>query len=112
MYTYMSTTVYTVYNFTLKHVRSEYCIWELKRSEGLYLMTIFHSTDEAPPPTPLGESSEDDYIMMTSAPPPLVTAHNSKRVMGMSVEGMVLHTLRTLEVGMHYIIIAACNDKV
>lgn len=65
------------------------------------MMTISLSTDEAPPPTPLGESSEDDYIMMTSAPPPLVTAHNSKRVMGMSVEGMVLHTLRTLEVSMH-----------
>ncbi|XP_063888633.1 uncharacterized protein LOC135115638 [Scylla paramamosain] len=53
--------------------------------------------DEAPPPTPLGETSEDDYIMMTSAPPPLVTAQDSKRVLGMSVEGMVLHTLRSLE---------------
>nr|XP_045618556.1 uncharacterized protein LOC123770570 isoform X4 [Procambarus clarkii] len=53
--------------------------------------------DEAPPPTPLGESSEDDYIMMTSAPPPVVTTHDNKKVLGMTVEGMVLHTLKSLE---------------
>ncbi|CAL4063104.1 unnamed protein product, partial [Meganyctiphanes norvegica] len=42
-------------------------------------------------------SSEDAYIMLTSAPPPLVSSHEGKKVLGMSVEGMVLHTLRTLE---------------
>ena len=46
----------------------------------------------------MGESSEDAYIMMTSAPPPLVTTPEGKKVFGMSVEGMVLHTLHSLEV--------------
>ncbi|RXG56470.1 hypothetical protein Avbf_11221, partial [Armadillidium vulgare] len=35
--------------------------------------------------------------MMTSATPPLVTTPEGKKVLGMSVEGMVLQTLYTME---------------
>ena len=61
-------------------------------------------SDEAPPPTPLGDSMEDAYIMVTSAPPPLVTTDEGRKVIGMSVEGMVLHTLRSLEASYDFII--------
>jgi hypothetical protein len=56
-------------------------------------------SDEAPPPTPLLESVEDNYISQTSSSPPVVTCGETGAVLGLSVEGAVMHILRALEVG-------------
>ncbi|XP_069678763.1 uncharacterized protein [Periplaneta americana] len=53
--------------------------------------------DEAPPPTPLLESMEDTYITLTSAPPSMVVCHDTNRILGLSVEGAVMHVLKALE---------------
>jgi hypothetical protein len=55
--------------------------------------------DEAPPPTPLTESLEDTYITMTSAPPSMVMCQETNKILGLSVEGAIMHVLRALEVG-------------
>lgn len=54
--------------------------------------------EDLPPPTPLTESVEDTYISMTSAPPPIVHCPQTNNVLGLSVEGAVMHVLKTLEV--------------
>ncbi|XP_059477759.1 uncharacterized protein LOC132198045 isoform X2 [Neocloeon triangulifer] len=53
--------------------------------------------EEAPPPTPLLESVEDNYIAQTSSSPSLVTCAESGAVLGLSVEGAVMFVLRALE---------------
>ncbi|XP_046988768.1 uncharacterized protein LOC124594436 [Schistocerca americana] len=53
--------------------------------------------DDLPPPTPLTESVEDAYITATSAPPAIVHCPRTNNVLGLSVEGAVMHVLRTLE---------------
>lgn len=55
--------------------------------------------DEAPPPTPLLESVEDNYITLTSAPPNMVVNPTTNQILGLSVEGAVMHVLKSLEVG-------------
>jgi len=54
--------------------------------------------DEAPPPTPLLASVEDKYISQTSYSPPVVTCGTTGAVVALSVEGAVMHILRSLEV--------------
>ncbi|XP_049800044.1 uncharacterized protein LOC126235364, partial [Schistocerca nitens] len=53
--------------------------------------------DDLPPPTPLTESVEDAYITATSAPPAIVHCPRTNNVQGLSVEGALMHVLRTLE---------------
>ncbi|XP_065340527.1 uncharacterized protein LOC135939859 isoform X4 [Cloeon dipterum] len=53
--------------------------------------------EEAPPPTPLLESVEDNYIAQTSSSPSLVTCAETGAVLGLSVEGAVMYVLRALE---------------
>jgi len=58
-------------------------------------------SDDAPPPTPLNESIEDTYITQTSAPPNVVVHKDNSRILGMSVEGAVLHVLKAIEVSIN-----------
>ncbi|KAG8224034.1 hypothetical protein J437_LFUL001111 [Ladona fulva] len=53
--------------------------------------------EDVPPPTPLTESVEDSYISRTSAAPALVTCRSTKRIVGLSVEGAVVHILGAFE---------------
>lgn len=59
--------------------------------------------DEAPPPTPLLASVEDKYISQTSYSPPMVTCSNTGAVVALSVEGAVMHILRSLEVNYYFL---------
>lgn len=45
------------------------------------------------------ESEEDTYIILTSAPPSMVVCQETNRILGLSVEGAVMHVLKALEVG-------------
>jgi hypothetical protein len=47
------------------------------------------------------ESVEDTYISLTSAPPSMVVCNETNRILGLSVEGAIMHVLKALEVG-HY----------
>jgi hypothetical protein len=47
------------------------------------------------------ESEEDTYIMLTSAPPSMVVSQEDNRILGLSVEGAVMHVLKALEVRQH-----------
>jgi hypothetical protein len=42
---------------------------------------------------------EDTYITMTSAPPSMVMCQETNKILGLSVEGAIMHVLRALEVG-------------
>lgn len=64
-----------------------------------YVLIWFWFPDEVPPPTPLMESMEDTYITLTSAPPSMVVCNETNRILGLSVEGAIMHVLKALEVG-------------
>ncbi|XP_073996296.1 uncharacterized protein isoform X2 [Rhodnius prolixus] len=53
--------------------------------------------EDAPPPTPLMESVEDNYITNTSAPPSSVVCGQSKALLGISVESAVISVLKAIE---------------
>ncbi|KAL1122757.1 hypothetical protein AAG570_003084 [Ranatra chinensis] len=53
--------------------------------------------DDAPPPTPLLESVEDNYITLTSAPPSFVASAKTKILLGVSVESAVFSILKAIE---------------
>ncbi|XP_046384832.1 uncharacterized protein LOC124155160, partial [Ischnura elegans] len=53
--------------------------------------------EDVPPPTPLTESVEDAYISRTSAAPALFTSRATKKIVGLSVEGAVVHVLGAFE---------------
>jgi hypothetical protein len=50
------------------------------------------------------ESVEDTYITLTSAPPSMVVCNETNRILGLSVEGAIMHVLKALEVGYYYAI--------
>lgn len=55
-------------------------------------------TEDIPPPTPLIESVEDNYITMTSAPPSMVSCPDSKVMLGVSLESAIINVLKVIEV--------------
>jgi hypothetical protein len=58
------------------------------------------------------ESEEDTYIMLTSSPPSMVVCQENNRILGLSVEGAVMHVLRALEVRQHQYALFICVTSV
>lgn len=67
-------------------------------NEWLIISVIIIILEDAPPPTPLMESVEDNYITNTSAPPSSVVCGQSKALLGISVESAVISVLKAIEV--------------
>lgn len=88
--------------FMSLHIHTASCIWskvQIDFAIACYVQIFIWFADEAPPPTPLTESMEDTYITMTSATPSMVMCQETNKILGLSVEGAIMHVLRALEVG-------------
>ena len=92
-FTYITVHSTTLLLLHLYHRQFTYVTWWAAHGYNVYSFT-----DEAPPPTPLMESVEDTYITLTSAPPSMVMCQETNKILGLSVEGAVMHVLKSLEV--------------